>query len=128
MIVYLRLTHSLIYEKEKKLREGMKMMGLSNWSFYAAWIIQYALIYGIICILGTAILSNKIINLRKRGVCQLQLGSVVPELLALLHGSACTIFVSVSLLHKLLTWTDNSYRVLLTPAASIKHCRARHHP
>lgn len=39
MIIYLRMTYGIIYEKEKKLREGMKMMGLSNISFYASWII-----------------------------------------------------------------------------------------
>lgn len=61
MIIYLRMTHSLIYEKEKKLREGMKMMGLSNTSFYLSWVIQYALIYAIVAILSTAILSNQFI-------------------------------------------------------------------
>ena len=30
MIVFLRMTHGIIFEKEKKLREGMKIMGLSN--------------------------------------------------------------------------------------------------
>lgn len=39
MIVFLRMTHSIVYEKEKKLREGMKIMGLSNTSFYLSWII-----------------------------------------------------------------------------------------
>lgn len=57
MIVFLRMTHGIIYEKEKKLREGMKIMGLSNTQFYLSWIIQYLLIYGIISILATAILS-----------------------------------------------------------------------
>jgi len=39
MIIYLRMTYGIIYEKEKKLREGMKMMGLNNTSFYLSWII-----------------------------------------------------------------------------------------
>jgi ATP-binding cassette subfamily A (ABC1) protein 3 len=30
MIVFLRMTHAIVHEKEKKLREGMKIMGLSN--------------------------------------------------------------------------------------------------
>lgn len=57
MIIYLRMTYGLIYEKEKKLREGMKMMGLSNTSFYLSWIIQYIIIYLIISILATILLS-----------------------------------------------------------------------
>lgn len=68
MIIYLRMTHSLIYEKEKKLREGMKMMGLSNTSFYMSWIIQYALIYGIVCVLGTVILKSMVFTESNWGV------------------------------------------------------------
>ncbi|CAD8082367.1 unnamed protein product [Paramecium sonneborni] len=60
MIVFLRMTHGIIYEKEKKLREGMKIMGLSNTQFYLSWIIQYVLIYGIISILAIAILKSMI--------------------------------------------------------------------
>ncbi|CAD8078613.1 unnamed protein product [Paramecium primaurelia] len=61
MIVFLRMTHGIIYEKEKKLREGMKIMGLSNTQFYLSWIIQYLLIYGIISALATAILKSMIL-------------------------------------------------------------------
>lgn len=57
MIIYLRMTFGIIYEKEKKLREGMKMMGLNNTSFYLSWIIQYLVIYTLISILATILLS-----------------------------------------------------------------------
>lgn len=57
MIIYLRMTYGIIYEKEKKLREGMKMMGLNNTSFYLSWIIQYIIVYTIISILATIILK-----------------------------------------------------------------------
>ncbi|CAD8172616.1 unnamed protein product [Paramecium pentaurelia] len=57
IIIYLRMTYAMIYEKEKKLREGMKMMGLNNTSFYLSWIIQYLLIYTIISIIATILLS-----------------------------------------------------------------------
>ena len=58
MIIYLRMTYALLYEKEKKLREGMKMMGLTNTSFYLSWIITYFVIYTIISIIATLLLSN----------------------------------------------------------------------
>ena len=58
MIIYLRMTYALLYEKEKKLREGMKMMGLQNTSFYMSWIITYLIIYTIISIIATILLST----------------------------------------------------------------------
>lgn len=58
MIIYLRMTFAILYEKEKKLREGMKMMGLQNTSFYLSWIITYAIIYTIISIIATILLST----------------------------------------------------------------------
>lgn len=58
IIIYLRMTYAMIYEKEKKLREGMKMMGLNNTSFYLSWIIQYVLIYTLISIVATILLKS----------------------------------------------------------------------
>jgi ATP-binding cassette subfamily A (ABC1) protein 3 len=54
------MTYALLYEKEKKLREGMKMMGLNNTSFYLSWIITYFIIYTIISIIATILLSYSI--------------------------------------------------------------------
>jgi len=58
MIIFLRMTYALLYEKEKKLREGMKMMGLNNTSFYLSWIITYFIIYTIISIIATILISK----------------------------------------------------------------------
>ncbi|CAD8078681.1 unnamed protein product [Paramecium primaurelia] len=60
MIIYLRMTYGIIYEKEKKLREGMKMMGLNNTSFYLSWIIQYFIIYTLISIVATILLKGMV--------------------------------------------------------------------
>lgn len=60
MIIYLRMTYGIIYEKEKKLREGMKMMGLNNTSFYLSWIIQYFIIYTLISIIATILLKGMV--------------------------------------------------------------------
>lgn len=56
MIMYLRMTYQLIFEKEKKLREGMKMMGLNNTAFYMSWIIHYFIVYTFISIIATILL------------------------------------------------------------------------
>jgi ATP-binding cassette subfamily A (ABC1) protein 3 len=52
------MTYAILYEKEKKLREGMKMMGLDNSSFYLSWIITYIMIYTAVSILATGSLCN----------------------------------------------------------------------
>jgi ATP-binding cassette subfamily A (ABC1) protein 3 len=39
ILVFLRNLAALITEKEKKIREGMKMMGMQNFAFYTSWII-----------------------------------------------------------------------------------------
>ena len=58
MIIFLRMTYGLLIEKEKKLREGMKMMGLKNTAFYSSWIITYLIIYTVISIIATILLCN----------------------------------------------------------------------
>ncbi len=60
MIIYLRMTYALLYEKEKKLREGMKMMGMTNTSFYLSWLITYFLIYTLVSIINTIILKGAV--------------------------------------------------------------------
>jgi len=54
-----KYTTSFIF-KEKKLREGMKMMGLTNTSFYLSWIITYFIIYTIISIIATILLQASV--------------------------------------------------------------------
>lgn len=60
MIIYLRMTYALLYEKEKKLREGMKMMGLQNNSFYLSWIITYLIIYTLTSLIAATLLKVSI--------------------------------------------------------------------
>ena len=45
----------ILEEKEKKLREGMRMMGLSDGSYYLSWIIMFLLFVIWNCIVATAI-------------------------------------------------------------------------
>ncbi|XP_033630935.1 ATP-binding cassette sub-family A member 3-like [Asterias rubens] len=41
VLVALNIAKSVTYEKEKRLKESMKMMGLSNWVHWSAWFIKY---------------------------------------------------------------------------------------
>ena len=40
-----KLTQGLVQEKEKRIKEGMMMMGLKNWVFWASWGITYLIIF-----------------------------------------------------------------------------------
>ncbi|KAL4489354.1 hypothetical protein ABPG72_019009 [Tetrahymena utriculariae] len=60
ILVYLRMTYGLLIEKEKKIREGMKVMGMSDSSFYVSWIIYYFIIYLLCSILISSALKGSI--------------------------------------------------------------------
>ncbi|XP_071943840.1 phospholipid-transporting ATPase ABCA3-like [Antedon mediterranea] len=49
VFVALNIAKNVAYEKEKRLKESMKMMGLSNWVHWLAWFVKY-LIYLIITV------------------------------------------------------------------------------
>jgi ATP-binding cassette subfamily A (ABC1) protein 3 len=38
IIIFLRMSYQILLEKEKKIREGMKIMGMSDSSFYISYI------------------------------------------------------------------------------------------
>lgn len=63
MIIYLipfyYLTSKIAAEKESKAREGMKMMGLTDSTYYLSWLILYSciatftsIIITILCAIG----------------------------------------------------------------------------
>ncbi|KAL4454192.1 hypothetical protein ABPG74_012149 [Tetrahymena malaccensis] len=52
---FLRFTSRILNEKEKRIREGMMMMGLGKAPFYLSWIITYLVYYFFISILVTII-------------------------------------------------------------------------
>jgi len=51
LLPYLRFMNGILTEKEKKIREGMKIMGLQNSAFYLSWFITYFIIFTITSIL-----------------------------------------------------------------------------
>eukprot|EP01138_Halocafeteria_seosinensis_P011391 gb/GECG01011634.1/.p1 GENE.gb/GECG01011634.1/~~gb/GECG01011634.1/.p1 ORF type:complete len:2040 (+),score=216.84 gb/GECG01011634.1/:1-6120(+) len=52
-----KLIRSIVDEKETKIREGMKMMGMSAFSLFSAWFTTYLIIFAIIAILICALTS-----------------------------------------------------------------------
>jgi ATP-binding cassette subfamily A (ABC1) protein 3 len=68
IILFLRMVQGLLvekvisnfYRKEGKIKEGMKMMGMSNSSFYLSWIITYEIIYFLVSLMVAGLLKARI--------------------------------------------------------------------
>jgi hypothetical protein len=46
-----RMVRNMVEEKERKLSEGMKMMGLRNSVFWMSWVVAYLISFAIVCLL-----------------------------------------------------------------------------
>lgn len=55
-IPYLYLVQKIAAEKESKAREGMKMMGLTDSTYYLSWFIVYFVISSVSSLLATIVL------------------------------------------------------------------------
>ncbi|KAF8771560.1 ATP-binding cassette sub-family A member 3 like protein [Argiope bruennichi] len=53
------IVKNIVVEKEKKLKESMKMMGLSKWLHWIAWFIKYFLFLILSCSVMTVLLCVK---------------------------------------------------------------------
>ena len=60
LVVYLSIVRGILKEKESKAREGMRMMGMSDSSFYLSWIIYYLLVTFVISLICNLILKASI--------------------------------------------------------------------
>lgn len=63
IILFIYVCNELAAERESKSREGMKMMGLNDATYYAAWFLLFTgfAVYTAICgtvILGMTVFSN----------------------------------------------------------------------
>ena len=47
----------MLYEKERKIRETMSIMGMSTFSYYLTWFIRYFLVYFIIHVIGSILMA-----------------------------------------------------------------------
>ncbi|KAL4476002.1 hypothetical protein ABPG72_007888 [Tetrahymena utriculariae] len=53
IVPFLRLSSRILQEKEKRIREGMMMMGLGKFAFYTSWFITYLFVYTFISLIVT---------------------------------------------------------------------------
>lgn len=58
LIIYLRQTSTMLSEKEKKIRETMKIMGMSSFNYYMTWFIRYFAVYFVAHAVCSVILSR----------------------------------------------------------------------
>lgn len=56
LLPYLRMVNGIMREKEKRIKEGMKIMGLKGSAFYLSWLIFYLIIFTIISLFSSSIL------------------------------------------------------------------------
>ncbi|KAL4432497.1 hypothetical protein ABPG74_013351 [Tetrahymena malaccensis] len=54
IVPFLRFSSRILHEKEKRIREGMMMMGLGKIAFYTSWFLTYLIVYALISLLVTA--------------------------------------------------------------------------
>lgn len=63
-----RLISNLVSEKESKARESMKMMGLTDSSYWLSWFAYYTIIVTVISVLVLAILCINVLKYSNRGL------------------------------------------------------------
>lgn len=63
-----RLISNVVSEKESKARESMKMMGLTDFSYWLSWWVYYLIIVTIITVLVLIVLSINVLKYSNRGL------------------------------------------------------------
>ena len=54
---FLKLVHIIMHEKETRIKEGMKMMGISEGIFYGSWLCVYFVIFLFLSLINSMILK-----------------------------------------------------------------------
>ena len=52
LIPFCRMMYQLLKEKEYKIKESMKMMGLTDSAYFASWLFHYLIIFTFISVLS----------------------------------------------------------------------------
>lgn len=63
-----RLISNIVAEKESKARESMKMMGLTDFSYWLSWFTYYLIVVTIISLLCLAILARTVFPNSDKGL------------------------------------------------------------
>jgi hypothetical protein len=51
-----------VEEKESRAKETMRIMGLKLWVFHASWFLTYLVIFFVVSVMVTAIISSTFLN------------------------------------------------------------------
>jgi len=57
MLPFLKLIYYIMYEKERKIKEGMRMMGMSESAFYLSWLLAYFLLFLMLSLINAGLLK-----------------------------------------------------------------------
>jgi len=68
-----RMLQRIVAEKETKIRESMRMMGLVDWSYWLSWFVYYLIIVTIISIICLIILASNVVTYTDRFILFLYL-------------------------------------------------------
>lgn len=55
LLPFIGLLYKLLYEKERKIKESLKMMGMKSYQYYLSWFITYSIMLFIISMLLTLV-------------------------------------------------------------------------
>lgn len=58
-----KLIKSIVEEKETRMKETMKIMGLKDWVFAASWFMTYAVMFSLIAFLQALVLKTTVLRL-----------------------------------------------------------------
>ncbi|KAJ8317951.1 hypothetical protein KUTeg_003042 [Tegillarca granosa] len=87
VLIALNIVKDVVHEKERRLKESMKMMGLSNWLHWTAWFVKY-LVFIVVTI---AIITLFVCIHTDHGPV---IGKSDPSYLPFLFASAVSVFFS----------------------------------
>jgi len=68
LLPYLRMVNGIMSEKEKRIKEGMKIMGLNSSAFFFSWFITYFIVFTLVSIITSGVLTGLLLNYSSYGL------------------------------------------------------------
>ena len=94
VLPFLKLIYYIMYEKERKIKEGMVMMGMSESAFYTSWLLTYFILFLVLSLINSALLKIYIFTFSDYFV--IFLIQLLYTLSLMFHGLLITVFFSRS--------------------------------